>query len=151
MSDRKTPVVALVERQGRVHTRVVANVTHKNLGAAIAEHVSKDAIINTDDSGAYRGKLKMYKRHDVVNHSAEEYARKNADGSVAHVNTAESFFSLLKRGVYGSWHHVSKEHLPKYADEFAFRWNHRKITDGERTVAALKATEGKRLTYRQVV
>ena len=113
--------------------------------------MSKDAIINTDDSGVYRGKLKMYKRHDVVNHSAEEYARKNPDGMVAHVNTAESFFSLLKRGVYGSWHHVSKEHLPKYADEFAFRWNHRKITDGERMVSALKATEGKRLTYRQVV
>jgi ISXO2-like transposase domain len=69
----------------------------------------------------------------------------------AHANTAESFFSLLKRGVYGAWHHVSREHLPKYADEFAFRWTHRKVTDGERTVAAIKATEGKRLTYRQVV
>jgi len=72
-------------------------------------------------------------------------------GATAHVNTCESFFSLLKRGVYGSWHHVSREHLPKYANEFAFRWNHRKVTDGERTVAALKATEGKRLTYREAV
>lgn len=80
-----------------------------------------------------------------------EYARKLPDGTVAHINTAESFFSLLKRGVHGSWHHVSREHLPKYAGEFAFRWNHRKITDGERTVEAVQATEGKRLTYKQAI
>jgi hypothetical protein len=70
---------------------------------------------------------------------------------VAHVNTCESFFSLLKRGVYGAWHHVSKEHLAKYANEFAFRWNQRKVSDGERTVEALKATPGKRMTYRQLI
>lgn len=149
--DRKTPVVALIERNGDVYTRVVSNVTQKNLRTAITECVDKGAILNTDDSGVYRRQFKDYKRHDIVNHSKEEYARHNPDGTVSHVNTAESFFSLLKRGVYGSWHHVSREHLPKYADEFAFRWTHRKVTDGERTVAAIKATEGKRLTYRQAV
>lgn len=150
-ASRKTPVVALVERDGACHTRVVANVTQKNLKAAIGAHVSKDAVINTDDSGVYRGQLKDYKGHHVVNHSAEEYARTNADGSVAHVNSAESFFSLLKRGVVGAWHHVSREHLPKYADEFAFRWTNRKMSDGERTVAAIQTAPGKRLTYQQVV
>lgn len=149
--DRHTPVVALIQRDGACRTRVVANVTQKNLRAAISTHVSKSAIINTDDSGVYRGQLRAYARHDVVNHTAKEYSRTNPDGSKAHVNTCESFFSLLKRGVYGAWHHVSAEHLPKYADEFAFRWTHRKLTDGERTVTAARAIEGKRLTYRQVV
>jgi hypothetical protein len=87
----------------------------------------------------------------VVNHSVYEYARQNADGSAAHVNTCESFFSLLKRGVMGSFHHVSREHLPKYADEFAFRWNNRKISDGQRMEVAIEQTEGKRLTYKQCV
>ncbi len=148
-SKRKTPVVALVERQGEVRTQVVANVSQKNLGRCIADYVDKGAVVNTDDSGALRGTLKAYKAHHVVNHSAKEYALKMADGAVAHVNTCESFFSLLKRGVVGSWHHVSREHLPKYVDEFAFRWNNRKVSDGERTVAAIKAVEGRRLTYRQ--
>jgi hypothetical protein len=148
---RKTPVVALIQRDGACHTRVVADVTQKNLKAAISTHVSKDAVINTDDSGVYRGQLKAYKAHHVVNHSAKEYALKMPDGASAHVNSAESFFSLLKRGVVGSWHHVSREHLAKYADEFAFRWTHRNSTDGERTVAAIQTIEGKRLTYQQVV
>src|SRR5260370_12892136 len=72
-------------------------------------------------------------------------------GAIAHVNTCESFFSLLKRGVVGSWHHVSREHLPKYANEFTFRWNHRKISDGERMHKAVRATEGKRLTYKPLI
>jgi hypothetical protein len=83
-----------------------------------------------------------------VNHSKEEYAIRNKDGSISHVNTCESFFSLLKRGVYGTWHHVSREHLPKYANEFGFRWTHRKISDGERMQKAIQATDGKRLTYK---
>jgi hypothetical protein len=69
---------------------------------------------------------------------------------VASVNYCESFFSLLKRGVIGAWHHVSREHLPKYANEFAFRWNTRSITDGERMKEAIELTEGKRLTYKSV-
>lgn len=70
------------------------------------------------------------------------------DGSIAMTNTVESFFSLLKRGVYGAWHHVSAKHLPKYAGEFAFRWNYRRVSDGERMVKAVQAVGGKRLTYR---
>jgi len=69
----------------------------------------------------------------------------------AHVNTCNSFFSLIKRGVYGSFHHVSKHHLPKYCNEFAFRWNHRNTTDGQRMAKAIESAKGKRLTYRQAV
>jgi|ERR1700722_6150200 len=148
---RKTPVVALIERGGNMRTAVVSNVTQKNLGKALAECVSKDATVNTDELPAYRKPLQDWKAHHSVNHSKFEYARHNPDGSVTHINTCESFFSLLKRGVHGSWHHVSREHLPKYASEFEFRWNHRKSTDGERFVAAIGQIEGKRLTYNQAV
>jgi len=149
MMRRKTPVVALIERGGRMRTAVVSNVTQKNLGRVLNEVVSKEAIVNTDERTAYRHPLRAFKRHDTVVHSRYEYSRKLADGTSAGINHCESFFSLLKRGVHGSWHHVSREHLPKYAGEFAFRWNHRKLTDGERMVETVKAAEGKRLTYKQ--
>lgn len=148
---RKTPVVALIERGGNMRVRVVANVTQKNLGKVLHECVSKDAVVNTDEHGAYRNPLKQWKAHHRVVHCRKEYTRRNADGSVASVNYCESFFSLLKRGVVGAWHSVSREHLPKYADEFAFRWNTRDLTDGERMVEAIEMTEGKRLTYKQVI
>ncbi|EEF61656.1 IS1595-like element ISVer1 family transposase [Pedosphaera parvula] len=148
---RKTPVVALIERDGNMRTAVVSNVTQKNLGRVLNESVSKNAIVNTDEHGAYRNPLKEFKQHNTVVHSKYEYSRKLDDGTKAGINTCESFFSLLKRGVYGSWHHVSREHLPKYAGEFEFRWNNRKVTDGERMVAAVGRIEGKRLTYRQAI
>ena len=145
---RQTPVVALVERGGIARVKVVASVNQKNLGQALHECVSKEAIVNTDEHHGYKAPLKMWKAHHSVNHSKLEYERKNADGSIAMTNTAESFFSLLKRGVYGAWHHVSREHLPKYANEFAFRWNHRGTTDGERMEKLVPMIVGKRLTYR---
>jgi transposase-like protein len=149
-SRRHIPVVALIERGGSMQTRVVSNVTQKNLGQALHECVSKDAVVNTDEHGAYRQPLKAWKAHHTVVHSKFEYIRRNKDGSTSGVNSCESFFSLLKRGVYGSWHHVSREHLPKYANEFAFRWNTRHATDGERMETAIGMVTGKRLTYRQV-
>jgi transposase-like protein len=148
---RHTPVVALVERKGCVRTQVVANVTQRNLRAAMRSMIHKDAIVNTDQASVYLEADKYFKRHDVVNHSAYEYARKNADGSLACTNTAESFFSLLKRGVMGSFHHVSREHLHRYATEFEFRWNNRGISDGERMEVAVEQTQGKRLTYKQCI
>lgn len=147
----KTPVVALVERGGNMRTAVVSNVTQINLGRALHECVDKGAIVCTDEHGAYRNPLKQWKAHHTVVHSTYEYARTAEDGTRVHVNSCESFFALLKRGVHGSWHHVSREHLPKYAGEFEFRWNNRKVSDGERMVAAVAATEGKRLTYRQAI
>lgn len=145
---RKTPVVALIERGGRMRAEVVPNVTQKNLGKVLNETVSKDAIVNTDEHGAYRNPLKKWKAHHRVVHSRFEYSRRNQDGSLASINTCESFFSLLKRGVYGAWHCVSREHLPKYANEFAFRWDQRHTTDGERMVNFVPLATGKRLTYR---
>jgi transposase-like protein len=148
---RQTPVMALVERGGKMATRVVSNVTQKNLGQALHDCVSKSATVNTDEYSAYRKPLKDWAKHNTVVHSRYEYSRRNKDGTVSGINSCESFFSLLKRGVYGSWHHVSREHLQKYADEFAFRWNTRSLTDGERMEAAIGLVTGKRLTYRQAV
>ena len=128
---------------------MVASVTQKNLGAALHECVSQEAVVNTDEHPGYRSPLKDWKEHQAVNHSHGEYQRKNHDGSTASTNTAESFFSLLKRGVIGAWHHVSREHLSKYANEFAFRWNTRHDTDGMRLEKCARRIEGKRLTYRQ--
>ena len=150
-SRRKTPVVALIERGGKMQARVVSNVTQHNLGKILNECVSKQAVVNTDELPAYRNPLKEWAGHSTVVHSRGEYSRTNADGSKSGINSCESFFSLLKRGVYGSWHHVSREHLPKYANEFAFRWNTRKETDGERMESAIGMVTGKRLTYRQAI
>ncbi len=94
--------------------------------------------------------LKSWKARQAVNHSRGEYQRQNPDGSRASTNTAESFFSLPKRAIIGAWHHISQEHLPRYANEFAFRWNTRHDTDGHRLKQFVERIAGKRLTYRQV-
>lgn len=146
----KMAVVALVERQGRARVKVIASVTQKNLGAALSECVSREAVVNTDEHPSYKLPLKPWRAHQTVNHSRGEYQRVNPDGSRTSTNTAESFFSLLKRAIIGAWHHISREHLPRYANEFAFRWNTRHDTDGQRLQRFTEWIAGKRLTYRQV-
>jgi transposase-like protein len=141
----KAPVVALIERGGRVRAHVVADVSGKTLKGAIRENVRRTARIYTDELSSYRGIGREFAGgHQTVRHSLREYAR----GDV-HVNTAESFFALLKRGLIGTFHAVSRRHLHRYVNEFAFRWNHRKEDDGARTVAAIRGAEGKRLRYRE--
>lgn len=142
---KKTPVVALVERNGRVRAHKVDRVDGATLKSAIRENVDRKSRIMTDEWAAYRGiGAEFDGGHEVVTHSAGEYARGDA-----HTNTAESFFALLKRGVMGSFHHISKQHLDRYCDEFSFRWDHRSINDSDRTAIALRQTKGKRLSYKQ--
>lgn len=139
----KVPVVALVERSGRAYARTLAGVDASNLKEAIRENVDRRAAIVTDELSSYAGIGGEFEGgHKTVNHSADEFVR---DG--ASTNEVESYFALLKRGIMGSFHHVSKEHLDRYCDEFSFRWNHRKVGDGARTIAAIKGGEGKRLMY----
>lgn len=114
------------------------------LKATIRDNVDRSSRIMTDEWAAYRGIGTEFKGgHEVVTHSAGGYVRGDA-----HTNTAESFFALLKRGVTGSFHHVSKQHLDRYCDEFSFRWDHRSIDDSPRTEIAIRQTKGKRLTYK---
>jgi transposase-like protein len=148
---RKTPVMALIEQGGSMKARVVAGVSYKNLGKVLFESVSKDAVICSDENTAYKSLHKNFKAHHSVVHSKSEYILKTPDGISAGTNRCESFFSLLKRGVHGAWHNVSREHLQKYVNEFAFRWNTRKDTDGDRMEKFAGMIGGKRLTYRQAV
>src|SRR5687767_12291757 len=100
----------------------------------------------TDDAGWYPAIAKDY-AHSTVNHSKKEYVR----GDV-HTNTVEGYFSILKRGIIGTYHHVSEAHLQRYCSEFDFRYNHRTaqgFTDNERANVVLKEIAGKRLTYRR--
>src|SRR5882724_5055428 len=143
----KTPVVALVERGGEVRSFRMANVTGLELKGAIRRNVSRDARIMTDSFKSYRGLGKEFASHEYVSHSDGEYVR----GDV-HTNTAENYFSILKRGIDGVYHHVSEAHLGRYLAEFDFRYNNRSrlgVDDPERTERAIKGIVGKRLTYRR--
>jgi hypothetical protein len=112
------------------------------------ENVVSHAILNTDDSGLYETVGKNFAKHDVVNHSKDEYARVEPDGRLATTNTVEGYFSLIKRGVYGTFHHISKQHLSRYLSEFDFRYNARDTSDSERAELAIEGVKGKRLMYR---
>jgi len=144
---KKVPVLALVERSGKVRAKKIERVDAKTLKGAIRENVDRSATIMTDRFGSYHGIGDEFEGgHHTVDHGSGEYVR----GDV-HTNTIEGYFALLKRGIVGSFHHVSKQHLDRYCDEFSFRWNHRKTTDGDRTAEAIKGAEGKRLMYRDPI
>lgn len=143
----KMQVVSLVERGGNIRSFHVSSVNAKNVGQIMREHIAKKAHLMTDESRIYIKVGKEFQDHSTVNHSAKEYAR-----GIAHVNTLESYFNIFKRGLVGTFHHVSEQHLQRYANEFDFRYNYRiaaGVTDIERADIALKGISGKRLTYRR--
>ncbi len=142
---RKTPVFGMVERNGRVHTRVVPDVTAKTLKGAIREVVDNQATIMTDENYSYRGiGAEFAGGHKFVCHSAREYVKGDAS-----TNTAEGVFALIKRGIYGVYHNVSKQHLHRYLAEFDFRYNTRQMDDGARINEAIANAIGRRLMYRE--
>ncbi|MGA2525746.1 MAG: IS1595 family transposase [Smithellaceae bacterium] len=144
---KKAPVMAMVERGGRIITKPVKNVTAKTLKSAIREAVDSESKIITDEFRSYIGIGKDFKGgHGVVNHGLGQYV--NGDIST---NTAESFFALVKRGVNSTFHHISKKHLGRYCNEFSFRWDNRKVTDGERAEEAVKGMEGERLMLKNLL
>lgn len=137
----KTAVLGIVQRDGRIHRRVVTDVSANTLKQAIRDVVDQRARIITDEYRSYVGLKTMFEGgHEVVRHSVGEYGR----GDV-YTNTAESSFALIKRGLMGVYHAVSKKHLPRYLAEFDFRWNHRRMNDGDRTDAIIQNAAGKRL------
>jgi len=145
--DAKTPVVAMVERKGRVRSFDVPNVNLKELRPIIKEHLHGWSEVMTDDATIYPFLLKGHAAsHDVVCHSKDEYVRHEGGRSI-HTNTIEGYFSIFKRGVIGTIHHISKQHLHRYLDEFDFRYNAREIPDDERAELAIKRCQGKRLSY----
>ncbi len=138
---KKTPVVSLVQRDGDVRSCRVDNVKGKTLKGLIRREVEGEAHIMTDAFPSYRGLEKEFASHGVIDHD-QEYVR-----GIIHTNFAESYFSLLKRGIVGAFHHVSRQHMDLYLNEFDFRWNTRKLNDGERWIDAIRNSVGKRLTY----
>jgi transposase-like protein len=142
---RKTPVFAVFERDGNIRRHVIADVTGETLKAAIREKVDFRARIITDGLSSYRGIGSEFEGgHHTVNHGTRECVR----GDI-HTNTAESSFAIVKRGIMGIYHNVSREYLHRYIWQFDFVWNYRKLNDGERTFMAIQSAEGKRLMYRE--
>jgi transposase-like protein len=139
------PVFSLVQRDGGVRSFHMSNVRGDNLHAVLAVHADRASHFMTDEAPAFVQIGWNFASHGSVKHSADEYVR----GDI-HTNTIEGFFSILKRGVYGTYQHISEAHLHRYLAEFDFRYTNREKTgvdDVQRASLALKGAKGKRLTY----
>ena len=143
----KKAVVALVQRDGQARSFHVANVNAKDVRSLIVTNIDRASHLMTDESPIYTRLGREFNGHSVVNHSAKEYV---TTGGFKHSNTAENFFSIFKRGVIGTYHHMSEAHLGRYCKEFDLRYNTRELNDSERAAVIVKAMEGKRLTYRRI-
>jgi len=143
----KEAVYALVERNGRVRSHHVPNVTAKTLRPIIEAQLAGASIVYTDEGATSKALGRSFEKHESVNHSIGEYVR----GDV-HTNTIEGYFSIMKRGITGTYHHVSQQHLKRYLAEFDFRYNERSalgVEDAERMAKSIPGIVGKRLTYRR--
>jgi transposase-like protein len=144
----KEAVVSLVERDGRVRSHHVTSVNAKTLRPILNAQIDKRTHIMTDEAVVYPAITEGFAGHSTVNHGIEEYVR----GGFFHTNTVEGYFSIFKRGVYGTFHHVSEQHLKRYLCEFDFRYNEREalgVTDAQRMAKSVQGIVGKRLTYRR--
>jgi transposase-like protein len=146
--DTKKAVVVLVEREGEARSFHVANVTAKTLRKVLVTNAHRQSHLMTDGHTGYLGVGSEFASHGSTDHAHGEYVR---DGGI-HSNTAEAYFAILKRGVYGTFHHVSEAHMHRYLAEFDFRWSHREavgVDDNARAAELLRGAKGKRLMYRQ--
>jgi transposase-like protein len=145
----KTPVLSLIEAEsGQVRSQVVPRVTGATLGKVISEQVDMaGSVLWTDEGSWYDSLGKEFVQHNTVNHSQDEYVDWITGAST---NKLENYFSQLKRSLDGTFHHISKEHLPRYLNEFDFRFSTRKLSDSARMERIIDQAEGRRLTYRRV-
>lgn len=142
----KEAVYALVERSGSVRSHHVPAVTADNLKPIIEAHIDGATIVYTDEGATSKGLGRLFEKHESVNHSIGEYVRGDA-----HTNTIEGYFSILKRGIHGVYHHVSQQHLKRYLAEFDFRYNERAalgVNDQARADRLIRGIVGKRLMYK---
>jgi transposase-like protein len=142
---QKEPVVALVERNGEVRSFHMPTVRANTLRSVMARNISLETHLMTDESNIYTFIGHNFASHGTINHTERKYVR----GDI-HTNTVEGYFSILKRGIYGVYQHVSEAHLKRYLCEFDFRYNNRialGVDDTERAANAVKGARGKRLTY----
>jgi transposase-like protein len=147
----KRPIVALVERGGNVRTFHVPVADKPTVTAIVRENIARESRLHTDESRLYSGSDEHFDAHKTVIHSGDEYVRYE-DGEAIHTNSAEGCFSIFKRGMRGVYQHCKEKHLHRYLAEFDHRYNHRVAlgySDIDRTLAAIRGVEGKRLMYRQ--
>ena len=139
----KTAVVGIKDRATkRVRAAVVSNTDADTLKGFVAESAAPDAMVYTDGESGYVGLPK----HEAVKHTVGEYVR-----GQAHTNGIESFWSLLKRGYYGTYHKMSPKHLDRYVGEFAGRHNQRPDDTVDQMAAMVRGMDGKRLRYQDLV
>ena len=141
----KKKVLCLVERDGRARSFHIANIHAGTVRSALVSQIDRQSILMTDDARFYWGIGREFAKHGTTLHAAREFAK---PGGV-HSNTAENFFSILKRGVIGTYHHWSEAHIHRYLAEFDFRYSFKDVSDRERADKALQGSFGKRLTYRR--
>ena len=141
----KTAVLGMRERGGKIKAMTIADTKKQTLHPIIWKNTDVRSTLYTDANSSYTG---VYRRHQVVNHSAQEYVN-----YMAHTNGIESAWALLKRGITGTYHSVSSKHLPRYVDEFSFRLNEGncQIDTIERMKSLVRGFRGKRLTYQQLI
>lgn len=141
----KRPVIGMREKGGRTRAKPVDGTSRETLQAAVKEAIEQGSVLHTDEATAYDG-MADYERHSV-NHSAGEYVR----GRVS-TNDVESVWAVLKRGLYGTYHHASDKHLARYVNEFAFRLNEGNVGRHslERMASLVDKSVGARLTYREL-
>jgi transposase-like protein len=140
----KEVAFALVERDGRVRSHHVPSVNNRTLGPILRAQIDAETRVVSDEAGGKVGR--EFTRYETVNHSIGEYVR----GDV-HTNTVEGYFSILKRGIAGTYHHVSPQHLKRYLAEFDFRYNERAalgVGDEARADKLVRGIVGKRLLYK---
>lgn len=137
----KTPVVGMVQRKGKVVAYKTPDVLRKTVKEIIDVYANKNATIIADEYKVYNGLAQ-----ERVNHSAGQYVI-----DTSHTNTIENFWSLLKRGIIGIYHYISRKHLQRYIDEFVFRYNDRKLTGFDRISKCLDQITDRRLTYKRLI
>ena len=142
----KKKIMTLVEREGRARSFHVTHIDHTNIRSALVTNVHRSSTLMTDDARWYVNVGREFAKHGSTLHAAREFSR----GDGHHSNTAENFFSILKRGVIGTYHHWSATHVHRYLAEFDLRYSTKTNTDGERAALILKGMEGRRLTYRRI-
>lgn len=146
-NDNKTMVLGLVQQNGNIINKVIPITNTNEVIPVIQQHIAEGTTMVTDEATVYTSLTKLGYTHQTVNHFAKQY--RNDEGFST--NTIEGYFSQLKRGIIGIYHHVSPEHLHRYCDEFSFRYNSRKITDVERFTTSLKQSNGARLKWNDLV
>ena len=145
---KKLVVFGLVERGGKMRSMIIPAVTADNVGQVLDKHANTKSDLMTDEAQVYKSYGWNFASHESVNHFKQEYVR----GKVS-TNTIEGAFSILKRGLFGTYQRVSEDHLHRYLAEFDFRYSNREklgVNDVSRAAIAIKATKGKRLTYQTI-